>query len=74
MKYTSTTAALTLLVSSACTTSMTSLQTARTMRPGQVQVTVGASVPVSSAAVGETIDAAELSRAGSGSSTGSTSA
>lgn len=60
MKYTFPAAALTMLLSSACTTSMTSLQTARTMRPGQVQLTAGASVPISSAAVGETIDAAGL--------------
>ncbi|MCA9549182.1 MAG: hypothetical protein KC933_04045 [Myxococcales bacterium] len=52
-------ATFTLLLGSACSTSMTSLQTARTMRPGQVQLTAGASVPISSAAVGETIDAAE---------------
>lgn len=48
------------LATPACTTSLTQLQTARTMRPGQVQLTAGASVPISSAAVGETIDAAEL--------------
>jgi len=59
MKYNSTVALALATSLTACTTSLTTLQTAKTMRPGQVQVTVAASVPISSAAVGETIDAAE---------------
>lgn len=41
---------------SACSTSMTQLQTARTLAPGQVQVQGGLSVPISTTVIGSLVD------------------
>ena len=43
-----------------CATSTSTLQSARTLRQGEVQLTVAASVPVATVVVGELIDSAEL--------------
>ncbi len=44
------------LLSGGCATSLTTMQTARTLDPGQVQVAASASLPVATSLVGEVVD------------------
>src|SRR5262245_28005677 len=55
--------ALIMISASACTTSLTQGQTARALRPGQVEVAMSGSIPVSSRFVGEVADVVEASAA-----------
>lgn len=47
------------LLCCACSSSVASLQTARALAPGQVQLSLGASLPVSTAAISGALDAAD---------------
>lgn len=47
------------LLSTACSTSVTSLQTGRALEPGQVQITAAASLPVSTSAISGALDSVD---------------